>query len=79
MKTSSAEFKSFARDMAKHGIKVRITRQGEGIVVKRHVPDSRRRAAFDAILRRLKKARPAKPGGFTASALVRQMRDSGRY
>lgn len=77
--TVDSVFRSYVRHMKKRGIKVAILREGEELIIKREVAEPRRRAAFDALLHRLKKAKPARPSRPTASALVRQMRDSGRY
>lgn len=79
MRTVETDFRRYVRDMAKRGIKVSLIREGESIIVKREVPEAKRRAAFDALLERLRKAKPARPGSVTATALVRELRDSGRY
>lgn len=72
-------FKDYVRRQARRGIKVTIVHQGESIIVRQQVPEARRRAVFNAILKRMKAAKPARSGSLTASALVRQMRESGRY
>ena len=77
MKTADIGFKDYVRRQAKRGIKVTIIREGESIIVRRQVPEARRRAAVAAILRDMDKNRGSK--GPTASEIVREMRESGRY
>lgn len=76
-KSADTGFKDYVRRQAKRGIKVTIVHQGESLIVRREVPEARRRAAVSAILKNMYRNRSAK--GPTASELVRQMRESGRY
>lgn len=77
VKTADIGFKDYVRRQAKRGIKVSIIREGETFVVRREVPEAVRRAACERIIARLK--RPDRRSGPTASEIVREMRESGRY
>ena len=77
VKIADTGFKDYVRRQAKRGIKVTIIRTGESFIVRREVPEAMRRAACERIIARLR--RPDRRSGPTASVIVREMRESGRY
>ena len=79
MRVVETGFREYVREARRRGIRVRLIRQGDGIIMRREVAPERRRAAWEALRRELRKTRVARPGEQTATQLVREMRESGRY
>jgi hypothetical protein len=77
MGAAETGFKTHVRRQAKRGIKVSVARQGQAFLVRRKVPEAMSRAACERIIARLK--RPERRAGPTASQIVREMRERGRY
>lgn len=79
MKITDAGLRKHVKKLSTRSVKVHVVHQGEGMIMRREVAPARRKAAFNSILARLKKARPAKAGEQTASELLRELRAGGRY
>lgn len=79
MRVVETGFREYVREARRRGIRVRLIRQGDGIIMRREVAPERRRAALQALRAQLRNSRPAKPGEQTARDLMRELRSGGRY